>query len=181
MKYAGIVFLYLLFSCSNDNDKEYTSIGRFDKDSLETGIWKFKDKTGAVIEEGEFEKGIRLGKWRYNLKPIDSINWELYSNTNNSIKTNVPDFLKVIEQSDSIVVLKPIDTTQIFNLVIGNGFYIQTKSLEKYRVDLFQDLDARDIKINDSINYYIQTKTGTLLYTYISASDPTGSSFSYLI
>lgn len=178
MRYIVVIFLYILSGCLNNSSQNYDHIGSLDRDSLETGKWKyFESKNGNPIEEGEFEKGVRTGKWRYFPTPSDSINWIPYSTNDNSIRTNIPDFLNTIEKSDSIVVFKPLDSTQVFNLVIGNGFNKQVNTFEKYKELLFQDLKSRNIKLIDTTNNYLQTASGRLLYTFVSAIDSNGFQF----
>jgi antitoxin component YwqK of YwqJK toxin-antitoxin module len=155
MKAIIFGFIVLLFSCSDK--KSSKSVGQRDKDSLETGFWQYYSNNHKLLEEGEFQNGLRKGTWKYFVPIADTINWRAYHNERNTIVTNLPNFLQAKEESDSIVVFKHIDTLQLFTLAIGVNYNRESNSFENYKEAMFQDLKSRNIQITDSTSYILQS------------------------
>jgi hypothetical protein len=67
---------------------------------LEEGRWSFYDSDGAVIEKGTFDRGTRSGLWTYPENPYDTtINWARYEKPGLNLVTNIPEQLKMVEDS----------------------------------------------------------------------------------
>lgn len=171
--------LFFFISCNNENginEREKIRIeGNFNSKGMEIGQWKYYTKDQKVIEEGFFENGVRVGKWKYYLPYSDSISWINYIDKNNSINTNIPDFLFLVESNNSVVSFKNRDSSRTFNLVIGKNY---STSFYSYKSFMYADLSKRNITLVDTASQYIETDMGKkYLYNYISATDSIGNAF----
>jgi hypothetical protein len=138
-----IILIILLFSSckyrSNiQTGNQFYNKGEYDINGMETGIWKYFNSDGKLIEEGRFEDGLRLGKWKYYEPVYDSITWKSYSSNSSSIITNVPTFLILKEQDSQIVKFASADSLKLFNLVIGKNYSLV--SFSSYKTMLLDDL-----------------------------------------
>lgn len=176
MKAIQVIILILLLCCS-DKKSRNTSVGQRDVYGLEKGLWQYYSDDHKLLEEGEFQNGIRKGVWKYIVPSIDSINWREYHNQGKTIVTNLPDFLQVTLENDSIVVFKHKDTVQLFTLAIGVNYNRGIIGFDNYKEVMLQDLKSRNVKITDSTSYIIESNKGKLLYTSISAAETNGRKF----
>lgn len=178
-KLVFLLVLIIFSSCKNKSGDalygEIKSDGKYNAEGLEIGQWKYSDINGKIVEEGFFDNGIRLGMWRYYLPFSDSILWTRYANGNNLIRTNIPNFLKVVETDSNIVVFKNKDSLALFNLVIGDGY---TDNFDNYRSTIFEDLKKHHVIIKDSLSQSIETEERKkYLYNFFFGSDSIGKDF----
>ena len=176
MKAILLCFLILLFSCSDEKSSN-KSVGQLGKDSLETGFWQYYSDKHELLEEGQFQNGIRSGTWKYFIPTADTINWWAYYNPGKSIVTNIPEFLEVTEESDSIVAFKHKNPLQLFTLAIGANYNSKSNSFENYKQAIFQDLKSRNVQITDSTSYILEGDKGKMLYTSVAATETNGRKF----
>lgn len=121
----------LLISCAEFNDPNCTFKYRsFDgtertvkgcmSNSIEYGHWTHLDSVGNVLEEGNYDSGIFVGLWKYNLPDNKSlsIEWLKYENRKLNFSTNVPSDLSKIEEGDFFVKFQKPDSSDGITLVI---------------------------------------------------------------
>lgn len=163
-----------LFSCTNRDDPSiegsFISKGKYDDKGYEIGWWKFfYNPDNHLMEEGNFVNGVRIGKWNYYAQFRDSIIWNPYTDVSGDIRTNIPEFLTLIEETENLIKFRNSDSNHLFNLVIGKEYTTDTTSLELYKKMIYDDLSNRAVKISDSTTNYIETSHGNkYLFSFVS-------------
>jgi len=152
----------------------YLSIGKYDSLDRETGYWKETDSLGKVIIQGEYKSGVRVGVWRYSLPTKDSFIWNEYVNYSKSIRTNIPEFLKIVEEGDSLVIFESKFGERQMQLLIGNGYLNKAINLLQYRDSVSQSFIADSFTVLESKSELFETKSGLqYIYNYVVAKRDT--------
>lgn len=175
LKYYLILFFFI--SCIDDrrDNERVRSEGEFNSVGTETGKWKYYSTSNELLEEGDFENGIRVGLWRYYFPRQDSILWMKYNDSGIRISTNVPDFLNLHESSDRLISFKNKDTSKVFNLVIGKNY---SNSFSTYKSLIYDELRMRNVFLIDSACHNIETANGSVyMYNFINGRDIKGGEF----
>lgn len=168
--------LSLLLSCTNrdslSSENAFESKGKYDDSGYEVGKWQvFYKADNHLTEEGNFTNGVRTGQWHYYTQPADTITWVAFSDASGKIRTNVPNFLKLVEDNENLIRFSSSDSSRLFNLVIGKGYTTDTTSLEAYKKMIYDDLSTRTVTISDSATNYIETNEGNkYLFSFVSGS-----------
>lgn len=164
----------MLLSCTNRDtlsfENSFVTKGKYDEKGFEVGKWQvFYKVDNHLIEEGNFTNGVRTGRWRYYTQPADSITWDAFSDASGKIRTNVPNFLKLVEDNEDLIKFSNSDSNRVFNLAIGKGYTTDTTSLEAYKKMIYSDLSSRAVIILDSATNYIETSEGNkYLFSFVS-------------
>ena len=172
------IFCMLSFfvSCINKEhisfENNFVSKGGYDNKGLEVGKWQvFNKSDNRLIEEGNFSDGLRIGEWHYNIQTSDTIVWTPFNSKSGTIKTNIPNFLKLVEENENLIRFNYMDSDRLFNLVIGKNYINDSTSLEKYQNLIYTDLSNRRIHVIDSATNYIETSQGKkYLFSFIDGS-----------
>ena len=138
------------------------------QDSLENGPWLVYDSSGQIIEQGNFENGVRVGTWRYpNRLFSDSlIDWIKYKNEHLSILTNIPKMFSNPEEGSYFVKWKNPDTAKLLTIVIAlydtsqirigvDSFHLQSISEIQDRKGFFDH--HLDKLVSNSRKYYFNS------------------------
>lgn len=140
-----LFFLSLLFvqcnyadnDCSlkrfNFGDKEYQVKGCI-IDNLEQGEWFFFNAEDKLAERGNYENGLRIGKWHYPENKSDSvIAWKRYQKESLKLVFNIPVRLEIVEDSSEYIKFSNNDTSKLFNVVLSVHSIEQSKkTIEQY-------------------------------------------------
>lgn len=123
-------------TCKN-NQVTYTIQGCL-VDSVENGHWTVYDTAKKIVEDGQFDKGIRTGKWSYPLMLSNDtvIIWSKYENDSLKLVTNRPILLDDVRNGPTYTRWRFADTSKILSVVIEtrdtvglrldiDSFYIQ--------------------------------------------------------
>ena len=158
--FYSVLILFSCISCEvNSGAAEALDVGEFDKSGKETGVWLRRDSSGQLLEKGKFDSGLMIGNWEY-YKPIkDEWEWRAIRSPNGNIKTSLPEFIKIEENHDSLIIASSIDTAIGFTTVISNIPSL-VSSLDEYTSSVFNDIYSLDIKIIDSVRQIIETTKG---------------------
>ena len=162
VKYSIVIVLSIIsLSCTNSStskreDAEFQRVGST-KNGLEYGRWQYLDENKKVVEEGDFDGGIRIGVWRYSNPKPDSIFWNKYEG---AFKTNVPDFFRAAEEGDSLIHFKYRDTSKIFDLIIGKSSSNPFSNLEDYQYQMYRELYKLNVEVRDTTTEIIHTTSG---------------------
>ena len=70
--------------------------GSYTADSLEAGKWRVLNSNSILLEEGSFTNGVRRGLWVYYPEK-DSVVWNEVNIKDMAMRTNIPDFVHVVE------------------------------------------------------------------------------------
>jgi hypothetical protein len=193
MRYWSLLIIICsvgIFACTNSKEKcqdvtvkyyneTYKASGCF-IDSLENGHWIFWTGDNKIIEEGIYDRGLKVGKWHYYENPADSvINWEKYYKANLELSFNVPGPLIKVEEDSSYVKFSNNDTLNLFNLVIAvNRLDGINAKVENYQKIGEQEIRAKGWKYN-STNTTLVTN-GQPFYFNEYRIQPTDSSKFYI-
>jgi len=161
----GLHFILVVLTVSSclDNPKksstETCSTGQY-ANGREVGLWIYKTDNGSVIEEGNFDQGVRVGMWKYYFPRKDSIVWIKFSNISGSILTNIPELFILKDNYDSLVYFEYSDSSKIFNLVIGSDKSLTIFNLEQYENQLYKDLKNVQFQVLKATSQKIKTESG---------------------
>jgi hypothetical protein len=148
--------------------------GQYDSSGNETGHWQYFDTaTRTLVAEGDYNKGLRNGLWKYYLPVTDSFYWSPYINPSQSIRTNIPDFLKLDEEGDSLVVFEHKGVGRL-DLIIANGFMNVAINLHEYSSIAYDDLRRSGLIVQDSATSFFEIDDGRqYIYTYVECRKDT--------
>lgn len=115
-----------------DNQK-YQAKGCADN-NLEKGEWSFYNAKNKLIEKGNYENGIRVGKWLYPENKSDSIIvWKKYEKQNLKLLFNIPVLLEVVEDTLEYIKFSNKDSSKLFNVVLSvHELEESKKQIENY-------------------------------------------------
>lgn len=101
---------------------------------LEQGEWFFFNAENQLTERGNYENGLRVGKWHYPYNKNDStIIWRKFRKGNLGLVFNIPLPLKVIEDSLEYIKFSNKDTSNLFNIVLSIHSIEQSrKTIDEY-------------------------------------------------
>lgn len=180
----------LIFFCNSCNAKKELKNGEFivkktgnyNSNNLEEGQWIYRNTINdSIIEQGMFSNGIRIGKWKYYKPVVDSITWKIFQTREQSIKTNIPAFFIIVNNSDSLITFTDNLSFNNLSLVISSRYSSDSFNMDTYRKNVYEDLISFNIHFIDSVYRFITTKTGaSYIYNYIVASLPGNKDFFYL-
>lgn len=172
---SSILITLFFVSCRSPSDShEKYSIGEFDKNGKETGIWFFKDSSGQLMEKGRFDSGLIVGKWKYYSPIEDEWGWKPISSPNKIIVTSFPEFVSLEENYDSLLVASSIDTSIGFTVVISNIKAV-VNSMEEYSTSVISDLGNLNIQFIDSARQIIETeKKQEYIFHHLLCLKPNG-------
>lgn len=155
-----ILIIASVVSCqSHSGSPDVEDVGKFDKDGRETGIWFLKDSLGRVMETGRFDSGLIVGTWKYYSPIEEEWEWEAIYSPNSTIKTSFPEFVRLEENYDSLLIASSIDTAIGFTAIVSNITSL-VSSVSEYSDSVFSDLTNQNIKIIDSARQIIETEKG---------------------
>jgi len=119
------------------------------------------------MEAGYFKEGIRTGIWRYYFPAEDSIEWMPFINSTHSIVTNIPDFLQVAENYDSLAFFIHRDTSKLFKVIISKGPNT-FGSLQQYHDSVIAEFNRKKVQYIDSSSQSLATsQADTYIYHQI--------------
>lgn len=146
-RFLFILFLTwgLNFKCINSEEKCNPNAGAFAGkqkyitdgcliNNLEQGTWSFYDSKQNLIEQGFFDKGIRIGKWHYPWNTTDSvIVWKRYTKPNINLEFNVPVELQIEEDGLDLIKFSNNSSKYRFTLVLAiSSIDHNVKNLDQY-------------------------------------------------
>jgi hypothetical protein len=168
LNYVTLLLTLTIFfsSCAGQNTKEandFRSEGKYNAQGKEYGLWRLLDADNKLMEMGYFKDGIRTGIWKYYFPTKDSIDWMPFYNNNHSIVTNIPSFLEVRENYDSLAFFMHRDSSQLFKMTISK-VPSTFSSLQKYHDSVIAEFARKKVHYIDSSSQRFATSQGN---TYI--------------
>lgn len=173
IKGISILFLFSLFSCTTANsdtrildDGETKVVGKR-VNFLEEGRWTYYNKKDSVLQTGLFEKGVRVGTWKYFIPNFDTICWKETPVLRSGVRTNVPEHFEVFEDTNNFSDF--IDTSSgSFNLMIGVDYSTGINGVESYRKKSLNGLYEKGVVLSDSVYNTIRTPGRELGFIKVS-------------
>ena len=104
--FFGTLFL---FSCDGGKNREEGIQNQLiistNGDTLENGFWSYEMNASGVSQRGNYLDGFKIGKWTYKTD-MDSLSiiWNIYDK--NSVKFNIPDRLRLIDNMESPILFQ---------------------------------------------------------------------------
>lgn len=103
-----------------DPSKNFFKIkGCLNQASLEDGSWEVYDTTNSLIEQGNYDNGLRKGKWFYPQSNNLSLTWRKYSYDKIGLVTNILSGFTVVDSDSDYVKLSNKDSGNLINIVIA--------------------------------------------------------------
>lgn len=177
IKEVSILFLFCLNSCTTTNndirllEDGETKVSGKRVNHLEEEIWVYYNKNDSVTATGLFEKGIRVGTWKYFIPSLDTICWKETPLLNCGVRTNIPEHFNITDDKNDFCEF--IDTLSgSFNLSIGVDYCKGIDGAESYRKKALNELYAKGVVLTDSVFNTIKTTGKEYGYIKIRGNSP---------
>jgi hypothetical protein len=150
----NLLFVILLTTTLVSCDKKGSESQKFNQlyitqkgDSLETGLWVFEPGPNGVGKRGNFKDGFREGVWNYQSK-MDStlIKWTVL--TKDSLKLNLPDYIKLTDQEPPVLFLARLrdDTEHSYYTLLRYNLKEINASVYDYIFQYIQSLENSSVE-----------------------------------
>jgi hypothetical protein len=123
-------------------------------DSLENGHWIIYDSTGQIIEQGQFDHGVRIGIWQYptQVALARGVEWEKYSNDSIGFLTNVPKILQSVEEGGYYVKWKTSDSSKSLQLVIAiHDLSGNSIDMDSFYLQSVKEIEAKGFRVSHKL------------------------------
>jgi antitoxin component YwqK of YwqJK toxin-antitoxin module len=132
MKYMALCYwiIVVLISCNNESpdcsikefnfaNQKYQAKGCLNN-NIEDGEWFFYNEKNQILENGFYDRGLRIGKWHYPQNKKDSIiTWRKYEKYNLHMIFSIPVLLVIVEDGSDYIKFSNKDSSELFNVVLS--------------------------------------------------------------
>ncbi len=154
-------FFFGVYSCADVVPKSnaFQSVGDYNSDSLETGLWEIRNENGITVEKGEMSNGVRTGPWIYSLTG-DTIIWNETNIEKIAIRTNLPSLLNLVDVDSQTAIFKSADSAAEYSIMFGTFELLDSIGFEEIESELQSTFSSKKISITDSTRSIISTSNG---------------------
>lgn len=154
-------FLFGVYSCTNavPKNNSFQSVGDYNSDSLETGLWEIRNENGITVEKGEMSNGVRTGPWIYSLTG-DTIIWNETNIEKIAIRTNLPSLVILVEADSQTAIFKSANSAAEYSIMFGSFELQDSIGFDEIERELQSTFSSKKILITDSIRSIIYTSNG---------------------